>query len=155
MTGERVPVDLAGIARQACESLAGLALERHVEIGFDAPGHPVVVIGHAALLDAAISNIIDNALRYSPAEEAVSVAVDAVGRVVIEDRGPGVSDALKMRIFDRFARGDTRTGDGAGIGLALARRIAELHGGVVYVEDRPGGGARFVLALGRAMPTTR
>ncbi len=68
-------------------------------------------------------------------------------KIVVEDRGPGVPDAQKELIFERFWRADGRRGPGSGIGLALVRRIAFLHGGDVRVEDRLGGGARFVVSF--------
>jgi signal transduction histidine kinase len=147
MAGERHPVDLAACARRVCEELAAVALTRQQEIEFDAPASPVLASGHPDLLEVAIRNIVDNALRHSPRRTAVSVTVDKHPRIVVEDRGPGVPDAQKERIFERFWRADRRAGGGAGIGLALVRRIAQLHAGDVHVEDRPGGGARFVLTL--------
>jgi signal transduction histidine kinase len=79
------------------------------------------------------------------------------------DRGPGVPDALKASLFERFRRGGHAKGDpdGAGIGLAIVRAVAAAHGGAAWVEDRPGGGAAFVFALpapgaaGRAGPGPR
>jgi signal transduction histidine kinase len=105
--------------------------------------------GQAELLDVAARNLIDNALRYAPPKTSVNVTVTEDGRLIVEDRGPGVPPHHRTRIFDRLWRGDRQSG-GAGIGLALVRRIAELHGGEIGVEDRPGGGAHFVLHV----PTT-
>jgi Signal transduction histidine kinase len=70
--------------------------------------------------------------------------------VVVDDRGPGVADALKAKVFDRFWRVGQEQGGGAGVGLALVRRVANLHGGHAWIEDRPGGGTRAVLAVGAA-----
>ena len=147
MAGERQTVDVAAVARQACEALAPLALSRGVEIAFDAPDAALRTLGHAALVDAAVTNIVDNALRHSPAGGVVSVLIGAGPRVVVEDRGPGVPEAMKERVFDRFCRATNAAGEGSGIGLALARRVAQLHGGEIRVEDRAGGGARFVLSF--------
>jgi signal transduction histidine kinase len=144
---ERRVVDLAGLARKVCEELAPVALARQQVIEFDAPEAAVPVSGHAALIETALRNLVDNALKYAPAGTAVAVGVDATVRVTVEDRGPGVRDEHKELVFNRFWRADRQRLEGAGIGLALVRRIAQLHGGDVHVEDRPGGGARFVLTL--------
>ncbi len=147
VASEMCPVNIAAIARKACEDLAMVAVARRISIEFDAPDEPVVVSGQAELLDVAARNLIDNALRHGPATTDVNVTVSADGRLIVEDRGPGVPAVHREHIFGRFWRGDRRRGNGAGIGLALVSRIAELHGGTISVEDRRGGGARFVLRL--------
>lgn len=152
MQRQRESVDLIAVARRVCEDLAGVALSQHVMVDLNGPPGPLLVRGNAALLDVAIRNLIDNAIKWSAPGTAVTVTVrddgNAVAEVLVEDRGPGVPDAQKPRIFERFWRGDRDRGrNGSGIGLALVRRIAELHGGNVRVEDREGGGARFVLSL--------
>ena len=144
MAQERGELDLAAVARAVCENLAGTAVAHGIALEFDAPDAPVRLPGHAALIDSAIRNVMENAIRLAPAGSTVSVTVRGEGCVVVEDRGPGVADAQKELIFSRFWRADRSPG-GAGIGLALVRRITRLHGGDARVEDRPGGGARFVL----------
>ena len=102
-------------------------------------------------IQRAIVNLLENALKYSPAGEPVRVqgarGHDEVLLRVI-DHGPGVPDAERERIFEPFDRGG-RTGDspGAGLGLAIARGFAEANGGRVSVESRAGQGATFVLAV--------
>jgi len=147
MARQRYAVDIAGTARKVCEDLAGAAFGAEKWIEFDAPEGGTIVSGHPALIDAAIRNIVDNAVKLSPPHSTISVSVDAERKVIVEDRGPGVPDAQKELIFERFWRADGRQAPGSGIGLALVRRIAFLHGGDVHVEDRPGGGARFVMTL--------
>jgi signal transduction histidine kinase len=147
MAGERHPVDVAAVARRVCEDLAPVALRRQQEIAFDAPGSPVFASGQPDLIESALRNIVDNGLRHAPPRSSVVVTVQAGPRVLVEDSGPGVPDAQKEKIFERFWRADLSQPTGAGIGLALVRRIAQLHGGDVHVEDRPGGGARFVLTM--------
>jgi signal transduction histidine kinase len=148
MAGERHPVDIGTVARRVCEGLAPLAVARGQVIEFDAPERPVAIQGLDPLVDAAVSNLVDNALRHAPPGGTVSVTVadGAEPRVVVEDRGPGVPDAQKRRIFERFGRLGPADG-GAGIGLALVQQVAVLHGGHAWVEDRPGGGSRFVLSF--------
>ena len=143
----REPVDVGAIARKACEELAATALTRGQELEFDAPDNLMPLLGHPALIETAIRNVIENAMKFAPAGTAIAVNVDPASRVTVEDRGPGVPDEQKELIFNRFWRADRRHSKGAGIGLALVRRIAQLHGGDVRIEDREGGGARFVLSF--------
>jgi len=148
MARQRDVVDIIGTARKVCEDFADAAFGAEKQIEFDAPEENVVVSGHSALIDAAIRNIVDNAVKLSPPHSTISVSVNAERKIIIEDRGPGVPDAQKELIFERFWRADGRRASGNGIGLALVRRIVFLHGGDVRVEDRPGGGARFVMRFG-------
>jgi signal transduction histidine kinase len=141
------PVDLGAVSRKVCEELAALAVRRRQTIEFDAPQQKVVISGQADLVDIAVRNVVDNALKASPQASTVAVTVSRDGTVVVEDQGPGIPDRQIEAIFVRFWRADPHRG-GVGIGLALVKRIVELHGGRVCVEDRSGGGARFVLAFG-------
>jgi signal transduction histidine kinase len=151
MARQRHAVDIAETTRKVCEDFANMAFDTKKQIEFDAPEqNAVVVSGHPALIDAAIRNIVDNAVKLSPPHSTISVSVDSARKIIVEDRGPGVPTAQKELIFQRFWRADGRRSHGSGIGLALVRRIAFLHGGDVRVEDRPGGGARFVMTLGPA-----
>ncbi len=145
MASERRAVDVVEVARQTCEEMALAAVRRQQELSFVAPEHPVMVSGNPMLLGVAVRNLLENALRVSPPGGVVTVSVEG-DRVTVEDRGPGVPDALKRRVFDRLWQADRRR-EGAGIGLALVRRVMQLHQGSVRVEDGPGGGARFVLQL--------
>jgi two-component system sensor histidine kinase KdpD len=102
-------------------------------------------------IERVLVNLIENALRYSPASERVRVQVGATASEVlvrVVDRGPGISPAELERIFEPFQRG-SRSGEtrGAGLGLAIARGFAEANGGRVWAESRQGQGASFVLAL--------
>ena len=106
--------------------------------------------GHAGLLTVALSNLVRNALAHSPegSEVEIEVQADPPGWRVL-DRGPGVPEAARDALFERFQRGahGTDTGPGAGIGLAIVQTVAEAHRGAVTIEDRPGGGAAFVIEL--------
>jgi signal transduction histidine kinase len=89
-------------------------------------------------------------VKLSPPRSTISVSVDAERKIIVDDCGPGVPDALRELIFERFWRADGLQVPGSGIGLALFRRIAFLHGGDVRVADRTGGGARFVMTFNPA-----
>lgn len=153
MNRERQSVDIASVARRVCEDLGGVAIRSGVALEFDAPAEPVRVNGHEALIDIAIRNVLDNAIKFSPRGETVVVEVHPDGAVTTDDRGPGIPDQQKDLIFDRLWRsgGDGNSG-GVGIGLALVRRVTRLHGGDACVQDRPGGGSRFVLTFGSVSP---
>ncbi|MFD8206311.1 ATP-binding protein [Streptomyces sp. NPDC059695] len=107
------------------------------------------------LLERAVANIVENAVKYSPEGEPVAVAASALGDRVelrVVDRGPGVPDEAKDGIFEPFQRfGDAPRGSGVGLGLAVARGFVEAMGGTLGAEDTPGGGLTMVLTL-RAAP---
>ncbi|MFG2547588.1 ATP-binding protein [Streptomyces sp. NPDC048594] len=111
---------------------------------------PMVAVD-AGLLERALANLVENAVKYSPDGRAVLVAASALGdrvEVRIVDRGPGVPDEAKERIFEPFQRyGDAPRGAGVGLGLAVARGFAEAMGGTLNAEDTPGGGLTMVLTL--------
>lgn len=115
-------------------------------------GEHAVVAADRARLQQVITNLLDNADRYAGGADRIVVEPDVgVVRIAVDDRGPGVPDDEKEAVFDRFARGAIAFEPGAprgtGIGLALVREHAELHAGRAWCEDRPGGGARFVIEL--------
>ena len=107
---------------------------------------PTVVQADPVLLERAVSNLLDNAVKYSPAGAPIEVSVRS-GEVVVQDHGPGIADEDLPRVFDRFYRAATsRSKPGAGLGLAIVREAAEAHGGTATAESTSVG-ARFKLAL--------
>jgi two-component system sensor histidine kinase MprB len=109
---------------------------------------PCEIEGVPVSLDRAILNLVDNAIKWSPAGSAVEVAVSGGGLVTVRDHGPGVNSADVEHIFDRFYRSPEARGlPGSGLGLSIVRQIAENHGGTVTVSAAPGGGASFGLDL--------
>jgi two-component system, OmpR family, sensor histidine kinase MprB len=112
---------------------------------------PTSVRADASLLERAISNLLDNAVKYSPQGAPIEVSVRA-GEVVVQDHGSGITAADLPRVFDRFYRADTARGKpGAGLGLAIVRAAAEAHGGTANAETTTVG-ARFTLALPTLKP---
>ena len=128
------------------QALAGLPGAERVELELGDHLPPVQI--DAAQIERALANMLENALRFSPADSTVSVRAESRGREVIvwiEDSGPGVPAADASAIFEPFRR-STRS-RGAGLGLAIARGFVEANGGRVWVESAPGGGASFALTL--------
>jgi two-component system, OmpR family, sensor histidine kinase KdpD len=104
----------------------------------------------AVLIEVVLINLLENATKYSPAGAPLDVAarlVDGCAEVEVADRGPGVSPGDAERIFDKFVRVEEREGGGVGLGLAICRGIVAAHGGRIWVEPRPGGGASFRFTL--------
>ncbi|WP_299539832.1 ATP-binding protein [uncultured Streptomyces sp.] len=124
-------------------------------VDLDIPETLPMVAVDPGLLERTVANIVENAVKYSPEEARVTVAASALGGRVelrVSDRGPGVPDDSKERIFEPFQRyGDAPRGAGVGLGLAVARGFAEAMNGTLDAEDTPGGGMTMVLTL-RAAP---
>ncbi len=98
------------------------------------------VQGRPSMIDRAVANLVDNALKFSPASTSVEVVVEGASIEVL-DRGPGLDAADHDRVFDRFYRAESaRTEPGSGLGLAIVQRVAEVHNGSAAVSDRDGGG---------------
>jgi signal transduction histidine kinase len=145
---QREPTDVEAIAEKLAGELPTLA------------GHPVRVDGPHVLVEIdgtmterIIENLLNNAARHTPPGTPIHVEVGAAPtgvELVVEDEGPGVPDDLKQTIFEPFRQGENARG-GVGIGLSLVGRFAELHGGAARIEDREGGGARFVVELPGAL----
>jgi two-component system sensor histidine kinase MprB len=109
-----------------------------------------VVHGVAGTIERAISNLLDNAAKWSPPGAEVEIEVRD-GQVAVRDHGPGIADEDLPYVFDRFYRARSARGmPGSGLGLAIVRQVAEAHGGEVVAERANGGGTRVVLRLGRA-----
>jgi signal transduction histidine kinase len=115
-----------------------------------------VVADHKRLLQV-MTNLLSNAAKFSPEGDAVKIAMIQDGwavRVAVHDRGPGIPEAFRTRIFGRFAQADstaTRQKGGTGLGLAICKRLIEMMQGRIAFEDRPGGGTTFWFEL----PATR
>ncbi|MFD3675613.1 ATP-binding protein [Streptomyces sp. NPDC058613] len=130
-------------------------------VDLDIPETLPMIAVDRGLLERAVANIVENAVKYSPDGQPVHVSASALGNRVelrVVDRGPGVPDAAKDRIFEPFQRhGDAPRGAGVGLGLAVARGFTEAIGGTLTAEDTPGGGLTMVITLpmaGNAPPVS-
>ncbi|MEO7242521.1 MAG: ATP-binding protein [Variovorax sp.] len=147
------PVDLTGLAAEEC---ARSGADLNVAAGSD--GSALNVTGVARLLRRALRNLLENARRYGAGDVSVELSADDHQALVrVNDRGPGVPEPLRERIFEPFYRlpGASEKNGGVGLGLALVQSIARRHGGSVRCEARAGGGASFVIALPREAGSAR
>ena len=103
-------------------------------------------------IDQVLTNLIENAARYTPAGTPISVRAYAERdslAVEVRDHGPGIPEGMRARIFEKFVRavGPERHASGAGLGLAICKGIVKAHGGQIWAENAPDGGARFIFTL--------
>lgn len=144
------PVDLGELARETIEQIGLLAEEKRIAIS-SPPAPPVMVAGDRDRLKQVMVNLIDNAIKYTPAGGAVTVRTGLDGDCAIlevEDTGIGISPDQQERIFDRFHRVSTDRGEeGAGLGLAIVKAICHAHGGSIGVRSAPRQGSCFRVEL--------
>jgi two-component system OmpR family sensor kinase len=136
-----VSLDLALLAREAAAELEPLAEGAQLDLELTLPASAPLQ-GHEPALRMAITNLLDNAVRYTPAGGRVFVRLeeDAGGyRLAVSDTGPGLPADEREGVFDRFTRGRDTAAPGSGLGLAIVREVARLHGGRAWIEDGPGG----------------
>jgi two-component system sensor histidine kinase TctE len=139
------PLDLAALVRDSVQAFVDAAAKKGIDIGFEL--EPALVPGDAFLLRDLVDNLVDNAVRYTPAGGTVTVRCGrdgADGVLAVEDSGPGIPAAKRPLVFKRFVRLD-ETSAGSGLGLAIVRDIALAHRAAIELSDMPGGGARFVV----------
>ncbi|MFL6185586.1 MAG: sensor histidine kinase [Actinomycetes bacterium] len=150
------PVDLVGLAKEVVGGYEDLATERRVRLRSEL--QQVSMRGDRAQLGLLLSNLLDNALRHTPAKGTVCVRLDAAeSRALLQvaDTGEGIPASELPRVFERFYRVDkarARQTGGTGLGLAIVRHVAEAHGGTVRVDSELGRGSTFTVALPVAGP---
>jgi len=142
------PVDLHAIAVEAISALAPLAVRHGVQLALSEQANIRPVAGNHAALVIALTNLVENALTHAPAGSLVEVILEPPARISVLDRGPGVPEAERSLIFERFGRGQASDSTGAGLGLAIVTGIAATRRGSVRATGRDGGGAAFALDLG-------
>ncbi|MEL6703946.1 MAG: ATP-binding protein [Bacteroidota bacterium] len=154
------PNDLGVHVRHLAALFATHAAQRGVALHTVVAAHPFTREFDADVLDKIVVNLLSNAFKFTPAGGTVRVALEAEGDVavlIVEDTGLGIAPEDQVRVFERFYQvesGPTRSHDGSGVGLALVRELADLHGGTVAVESQLDEGARFTVRLpGLARPS--
>jgi len=153
-TEGRARFDLRKLAAELCAEMVPRALAAGVDLGFDegSANTPAMVLGHAFLVREAITNLVDNALRYAGSCSVVTVRVRAEEMQAVaevEDNGPGLAESDRERVFQRFVRA-THEGTGCGLGLAIVKEIVARHGGSIALESVEPRGLRAVMRLPRA-----
>jgi signal transduction histidine kinase len=145
---DRAFTDLTAVARAVAEILGPEAEKRAVIVDVEPAPSPVMAYCDATWIGDVLVNLVANAIRHSPTGGVVRISIEPFGgdvRCAVEDDGLGVSPAMRARLFERFARQGEQPGR-AGLGLYIARRILELHGGRIWLDDGARGG-RFVFQL--------
>lgn len=145
------PVALGELLQELAEDAGFEGRERGCKVEVDCDGDPVVM-GQAELLYRAFDNVLRNAVRHSPAGGRIAVVLRGEAdllRVSVADEGQGVAEAALDSIFDPFQRAGATDGHGFGLGLAIARRAIEAHGGSIAARNRPAGGLEIEIILPR------
>ena len=143
-------VDLVDLARDVVASMAPYIAKQRREIELQACSGPVFITGGYHSLFDAVQNLVENAAQASPVDGVIRVGVNPQGEISVSDRGYGLSEPEKQRLFDRFWRGKKNTAPGSGLGLSIVHKIVDAHRGSILVEDREGGGTVFTLRFALA-----
>jgi two-component system sensor histidine kinase TctE len=154
--GDTERFDLRDIAATAVQQWVPRALARSIDLGFAL--EPAPLCGNPLLMAELLNNLIDNAIRYTPHGGAVTVCTghaDGEVFVSVEDNGNGIPEEARDRVFERFYRVPGTPGEGSGLGLAIVHEVAERHRGIVGLEARAGGGARFTARFPAPATTPR
>jgi len=150
---EMVSLDVVELLRKAHSLYGPVAEEGGVEIRFDAPAPPVTLNTDPDRVERILTNLLDNALKYTGRGGAVTLSVETepgAVRISVADTGPGIEPEVLPRIFDRFYRANgegAAARSGAGLGLAICKELVETLGGGIEVESRPGAGTTFTVTL--------
>ena len=155
MTLQRQAVDLGELVRERVRRLGRLF--HQVRLVVDVPDDLPLIDGDYSSLDQLVTNLLENAARYAPARSMLTIAAsartDGTVQLMVQDEGVGIPDYERTQIFDPFRKGsDSRS---SGLGLAICRGIAEAHGGRIWVDRTPGGGATFFVTLPTRKVRTR
>jgi two-component system phosphate regulon sensor histidine kinase PhoR len=153
---EMSPIRLSRVIEEAVANLEGSAKSKELSLEAALPEDLPLVNGNYTRLTQVMTNLLDNAIRYTPSGGGVTVRAEADGEhvtVCVTDTGIGIPAHAKARIFEKFYRGETPpTGEpqGIGLGLATVKSIVEKHGGQVWVESKEGKGSAFHFTLPQA-----
>jgi two-component system, NtrC family, sensor histidine kinase KinB len=145
-----LPVGSAQLMEQAAAPFQAQAAARGVQLDLALTGSDPEVLADGGKITWVLTNLISNAIRYTPAGGTVTLTADRRGEVAVlsvTDTGIGIPPDAKSRIFEKFYQVPGRPGGGAGLGLAISKEIVRAHGGRIWVESEPGQGSRFQFTL--------
>jgi two-component system sensor histidine kinase TctE len=134
------PLDLALLARSVVLDWVPASFAHEIDLGYEDPDGALEILGDGMMLRELLSNLIDNALRYTPAGGSVTVRVRSDGGLAlleVEDTGPGIAPGERPRVFERFYRILGNSASGSGLGLAIVREIAQQHGAEIEIFYNP------------------
>jgi two-component system sensor histidine kinase TctE len=150
----KTSVELQSLVESTIEEFEPIAAEKRIKLQFQAPDDPVGIVGDALLLRELVANLLDNAIRYTPAEGTVSVKVDVDDHrkaiLTVSDNGPGIPLADQERVFERFYRVEGTAPGGSGLGLAIVSEITAVHGADMKLQSTPGNGTSVSVAFNLA-----
>lgn len=142
--------NLSAIVEQSIADVAPLALKKDIDPVLQDDAGQAMVCCHSALINTLMRSLLANAIQYSPEHTIIETYLTPSGEgyhITVCDQGPGIPAEERERALSRFVRLDQRLGGGAGLGLAIARRIAELHGGQLTLADRPDGNSGLCVSI--------
>jgi signal transduction histidine kinase len=142
--------NLPDLVQETVAPLRAVAQERGICLRVELPATPAAVLCDRSQLESALTNLVDNALKFTPPGGQVQVGAAVAGGEVsiwVKDNGPGIGADDLPYIFERFHRGRTASGEGSGLGLAIVQSIVQAHGGSVTVVSQEGVGSRFAIRL--------
>jgi signal transduction histidine kinase len=142
--------DVGELLDAAASAFKPLAQDIGITFSIQPPTPPVELRCDRARIELALSNLLDNAFKYTPPGGQVGIGAEPKGEVVqlwVRDSGPGIAPEDLSRIFERFYRGRNNHTEGSGLGLAIVQSVAQAHGGQVSVQSEPGTGSLFVIEL--------
>jgi two-component system sensor histidine kinase TctE len=153
---DMAPLNVRAFVQDIVAEFVPRALRSEIDLGMDDDAvpegqAPLQIRAHALLLREALTNVLDNAIKYTGRGGEITVHIQPDGthvRIIIADNGPGIPEADRARVFERFVRA-TDQGEGCGLGLAIVRDIVAQHGGTVELRDAEPHGLRVVICLPR------
>jgi signal transduction histidine kinase len=148
---DRHPVSVKALIQSAVDQLALFSRRKQMRVTVECPEYLPVIIADGGMIERVLVNLINNALKFTPAGRELTVAADVDDDFVyirVRDTGPGIPKEFQRQIFDRFSRAqDRKEMDGFGLGLAFCRLAVEAHGGSIWVEGSEGEGSTFAFSL--------